>query len=91
MFNSVSEAAKAGKSLKLYPNPARDIVNIEMDYNKDKTITIFDITGKVVETVKNSDELTTINVANYNKGFYMYEVRTTAGELIKSGKFNIAH
>jgi hypothetical protein len=78
-------------NVKVYPNPAKDVLNIETNYGKEVVINIYDITGKKVESIRNNEQITKINVAEFNKGFYMYEIKTTSNDLIKSGKFSVAH
>lgn len=91
LFNSISEAAKAAATVKVYPNPAVSILNIDLDYEKEKIINIFDITGKVVQTLRSSANRTDIDVSMFNKGMYLYEIRTAGNDMIKSGRFNVAH
>ncbi|MFN4971434.1 MAG: T9SS type A sorting domain-containing protein [Bacteroidota bacterium] len=91
LFNSISEAAKAAATVKVYPNPAVNVLNIDLDYEKEKIINLFDITGKVVQSLRTSANRTDIDVSQFNKGMYLYEIRTAGNELIKSGRFNVAH
>jgi hypothetical protein len=86
---SLSPAAIAAKTVKVYPNPAQNFVNIDLEYNGQAQIKIVDITGKVVyngaSTLKNNK----IDISDLKRGMYFYEIRTESNEIIKSGKFNI--
>ena len=74
---------------KVYPNPVKDVLNIDVNYDLPKVLNIFDITGRKVEEVLFDAKNTTVNVSNYNHGFYFYEIRTKEGEMIKSGKIQV--
>ncbi len=91
LFNNLSEAQLASGSVKVYPNPAKDVLNIELNYKKGFVINIFDVTGKLVETINGSEGINQINVADYKRGFYIYDIRTSENEVIKNGKFNVSH
>nr|WP_317631096.1 T9SS type A sorting domain-containing protein [uncultured Flavobacterium sp.] len=63
--------------LKIYPNPASNVVNISSDLLGAKNVEIFDVLGKQV--VKTTTEQT-VNVANLKAGVYMMKV-TQDGKL----------
>ena len=60
----------AKSSLKVYPNPATDIVNISSD-KKVENITVIDMTGKKVQSFKAANQ---INVSSLAKGTYILQV-----------------
>jgi photosystem II stability/assembly factor-like uncharacterized protein len=65
---AVNEAS-AKSNLKVYPNPAVDVVNITA--NKDiKSVTIYDLSGK---KVKSSTDAATVNVSSLAKGTYIVQ------------------
>lgn len=72
---SVKENNIAG--LKIYPNPASNVVNISSDLLGAKNVEIFDVLGKQV--VKTTTEQT-VNVASLKAGVYMMKV-TQDGKL----------
>ena len=66
--------------IKLYPNPAKDILNV---YNAETTeFTIFDMSGKAVMNGKISDGK--INVSELVKGVYMLQTGKSASRFIKN-------
>ncbi|MCK5338431.1 MAG: T9SS type A sorting domain-containing protein, partial [Bacteroidales bacterium] len=75
--------------ISVYPNPARDILNITS--STDIThVTVMNYVGQVVYNQKVvEDNDLQLNVAGYETGVYMVKVETTAGILIK--KVTIAH
>jgi len=72
----------------VYPNPTRDIVNINADASGIAELTISDITGKTVRqgqiTLNNGKS--TVNVSDLENGLYIFNVRLESGE---TSKFNI--
>jgi hypothetical protein len=72
----------------VYPNPTRDIVNINADASGIADLTISDITGKVVRqsqiTLNNGQSA--VNISDLDKGLYFFNVKLETGEV---SKFNI--
>lgn len=60
------------EGLKMYPNPAKNILNIETALNNKVSVIIFDIVGKQVlnSNVNNN----TVNIENLNSGIYMVKI-----------------
>lgn len=78
-YNSITTATPGltENNIKVYPNPVKDILNINAEVKK---ITVRDITGKVVllsETQQN------INMAHLSKGVYLLQVQTAEGLIEK--------
>jgi hypothetical protein len=89
-FNvGVDELSKAAQSLNVYPNPASDLVNFSIDYNKAASVKMMDITGRVIETVNFDMNNAQVDVRNYNAGIYMYQVLDNEGQVIKAGKVTV--
>ena len=86
----VNDLSKAAQSVKVYPNPAKDVVNFSVDGNIAKTICVMDITGRTIEVVKVNTNDTQINIGEYSNGIYLYQIKSENGDLIKSGKFNVS-
>lgn len=69
-----------------YPNPATTETNIKFSLAQatDVTITVTDLSGKVIKSVKNSynsgTQVVTLNTDNMPAGEYVYTVRTAQGE-----------
>jgi hypothetical protein len=62
--------------LKIYPNPTSDILRIEADAEI-KSFSIFDIQGRLLETVNVNSESVELNMSRFVKGTYMLSVITT--------------
>ena len=62
----------------IYPNPARDIINIQVMPNVFHTYSIYNIGGQIIH---DSEEIsTTINVSSLPSGIYFIEFQTTEGQ-----------
>ncbi len=73
-------------SISLYPNPAKDVVNVQCTMNdvQVKAIEVFDMYGKLLQTVSMTPETTTINVSGLASGMYFVRVTTEEGAVTKS-------
>jgi hypothetical protein len=62
--------------VQIYPNPATDIVNIDVAGVVDAKVLLFNNTGVLVGTYNLNDSKTSINVSNLAKGMYIVKVKT---------------
>lgn len=78
---SITNTAISG-SVKIYPNPAQDILHIDLDNLSDfQTITIVDVNGRVVLT-SNAIERS-IDIKTLETGFYTLTMLTKTGTIVK--------
>ena len=77
------------ETIKVYPNPARDYINVDIEATnfKQSDIELFDMQGKLVKKAKlKSKQGNRINVSNLNAGAYTYNVsingKTISGKII---------
>lgn len=89
LFNSLTEIEKAAQSLSVYPNPASEVINFTIDYNKASSVQMMDITGRVIETVNFNMNNAQVDVRNYNAGVYLYQVLNNEGQVVKTGKVTV--
>lgn len=71
---AVNEPETAEK-IKLYPNPVKDVLNIQSAYPI-KEIGIYDIQGKLIQTASNTNK---ISLASLPKAMYLVQVETEKG------------
>ncbi|VXB22950.1 MULTISPECIES: YCF48-related protein [Chryseobacterium] len=69
-YLAASEVKPEKNSVKVYPNPTSDFVNIKSD-KKVSEIKLIDISGKILKTVKAAAQ---INISEYPHGMYFLEV-----------------
>ena len=63
--------------LNVYPNPASDVINVSVNKAVDATISIIDVTGKVVKTSALNGMTTALNTSDLTSG--IYHVKITDG------------
>jgi hypothetical protein len=74
-------------SVTLYPNPAKEYIDIRVDGDVNVTMMeVYDVYGKLINTVGVCDTpvQTRINVSNLANGMYFVRVTTEAGVVTKS-------
>jgi hypothetical protein len=68
----------------IYPNPSTGMIhftNLEYPGYPDQSITIHDLTGRVVKTQDVEDQGTTVDLADQDKGVYIVKVGSTATKI----------
>ncbi len=92
LVTATDDKPLADKVLRLFPNPARDVVNLAFDfkYPTDATITIADLTGRVVSILDKTgltNEVLPIALTGLASGNYLARVATQEGT--KTVKFEV--
>ncbi len=85
--------AAAEPVLKFYPNPATSNVTFDFQtaYETGHSLQIYNFPqGKKVYEAKNMAQRTTINLNEYSRGVYIYQLRDRSGRMIESGKFQVS-
>jgi uncharacterized delta-60 repeat protein len=78
-----TEDFDAQTSLKLYPNPAKDFVTIEMILTNENKLKVFDINGQTVLSKDLKTNSTIVNISHFAAGVYMFEISNELGSTIK--------
>ncbi|MFN2439793.1 MAG: T9SS type A sorting domain-containing protein [Chitinophagaceae bacterium] len=78
--------------IRFFPNPASSIVNFDFQkaYEKGYTLQVYSFLGKKMYEKINVDQRTSINLSEYNRGVYIYQLRNKAGKMVESGKFQVS-
>jgi hypothetical protein len=72
-------------SVSLYPNPAKEYVDIRVDGDLNvKTMEVYDVYGKLLNTVIVTENPTRINVSGLANGMYFVRVSTEEGMVTKT-------
>jgi len=72
-------------SVTLYPNPAKEYVDIRVNGDLNVTMMeVYDVYGKLINTVNVVENPTRINVSNLSNGMYFVRVTTEAGMVTKT-------
>ena len=72
-------------SMKLYPNPVTNTLNVEFEGTDDPqgTLTVTDITGVVVLTRECHNPVTQLDVSNLTPGLYVVSFRNAQGVVVR--------
>ena len=63
------------KTIKVYPNPAKDILTIETNFNKDQRFEVINLIGQTIFTAS-INKKTTINTSAFANGVYILKLYT---------------
>jgi len=70
--------------VKVFPNPASGIVNIELKNGKDKSIAVLDITGRVVLANSDKNDSVKLDISTLSNGIYYVRIQSqNATDIIK--------
>jgi hypothetical protein len=67
--------------VKMYPNPAKDILNIQSETEELTKVSITDLNGRVVKEVTNN--LSQISLGNLAKGIYMVTIESATAKKVE--------
>lgn len=79
--------------VRFYPNPATSVINFDFqkEYDKGYSIQIFNaILGRKAYELVNIPERMSVNLSEFSRGIYIYQLRDKSGRMVESGKFQVA-
>jgi endoglucanase len=65
--------------LKLFPNPAKGFINLEMTNQNIKYSQLCDLSGQVIQSINIKNGLNTYDISNLKPGIYFVRISTTEG------------
>jgi len=71
-------------NISLYPNPAKEYIDVRVDEFNVTSMEVYDVYGKLINTINVIDNPTRINVSNLASGMYFVRVTTEQGVATKS-------
>ena len=79
------------KHVKFYPNPATSVINFEFQKanNISYSFQVFNFLGKKVFEVANVTPKTTINLSDFPRGIYIFQLKDQNGRVIESDRFQV--
>ncbi len=78
---------------KFYPNPAVSQITFDFDQNFDKSYSfqVYNFVGKKVLDIPAVNQKTVVNVTDFYRGVYIFQLKDKSGKMIDSGKFQVSH
>ena len=86
----VGKTASA-RIVRFYPNPASETIHFESRQNSQQPLQlrIFNFMGKKLVEVRRVTNPTRIDLNNFGRGLYLFQVVDSRGQIIESGKFQV--
>jgi hypothetical protein len=81
----------ARKTVRFYPNPATSFVLFEFPKAPPTgtSFQIYNFLGKKVLDLQRLNARTQVDLTNYTRGFYIYQLVDGSGRILESGKFQV--
>jgi hypothetical protein len=78
--------------VKFYPNPATSIITFDFQsgYDKNYNLQIYNFIGKKVQEINNITPKTTVNLNDFYRGIYIFQLKDKNGKVIDTGKFQVS-
>lgn len=80
------------KIVRFYPNPATSFITFDFQQGNEKsyTLQIYNLPGKKVHEVTEITPKTVVNLTDFFRGIYVFQLRDKTGRLIEAGKFQVS-
>lgn len=100
LFGSFAGYAQSGtvtppqvpvKMVRFFPNPATSLINFEFQKvsTQSYAFQVFNFLGKKVIDLPQVSARTQIDLTNYSRGLYIFQLKDSKGRVIESGKFQV--
>ena len=78
--------------VRLYPNPATSVINLDLGtaVNRGYTVQVYSFLGRKMYEASNVNQRISLDLTDYNRGVYIYQLRDRSGKLIETGKFQVS-
>lgn len=85
---SVSSVSKNADNISIYPNPARNDINVVFNANSNiKNIAVYNLIGKVVSVYKVYGNSAKLDLSNVPSGIYFMRLVDNTGNVVATRKF----
>jgi len=91
--SQTNRPAQDPRITRFYPNPAVSQITFDFDPNMDQNYSfqVYNFVGKKVLDLSSVNPRTVVNVTDFYRGVYIFQVRDRSGRLVDSGKFQVSH
>lgn len=79
---AVDDIEKVNSKISVYPNPVKNNEFFINGIDKNETIRIFDLNGKLLKTIHNVNSKDLININNLPKGMYVVKAKSQSSKII---------
>lgn len=77
--------------VRYYPNPATTFISFEFEKEATKqySLQIYNFLGRTMLETRIQTVKATIDLTEFNRGIYFYQLRDKSGHIVESGKFQV--
>lgn len=89
---SVDNPETVIKQVRFFPNPASSFINFEFKDNSNLSnysLKVFNFIGKKVLENNNLSARTVVNLNDFFRGVYIFQLTDRTGKVVESGKFQV--
>jgi len=88
----ISSLQPASRIVRFYPNPATSVINFDFipGTEKNYNFQVFSFLGKKVIELNNISLKTSINLSDFYRGVYIFQLRDKNGKVVDTGKFQVS-
>ncbi len=82
----------SASTVRFYPNPASSYITFEdvlKKYDKSYSIQLFNFLGKKVFEFSLRDQKNIVNLTDFFRGIYIFQLKDANGKIVESGKFQV--
>ena len=78
--------------IRFYPNPATSVINFDFVPGTEKNFNfqVFSFLGKKVIELNTITPKTSINLSDFYRGVYIFQLRDKNGKVVETGKFQVS-
>ena len=90
-YSQSNTTESSNRIIKFYPNPATSFINFDFlrSYDVNYTLFIFNFMGKKIIEIKNTPSRINLNLVDFYRGIYIYQLRDKNGIIMETGKFQV--
>lgn len=91
-----SQAQKTGSGdggnsiARFYPNPAINNITFQFSNEQNYNLQIFSFLGRKMSETANVSNKTNINLSDFTRGVYIYQLYDRSGKMVETGKFQVS-
>ena len=80
------------KIVRFFPNPAISQITFSFDqsYDKNYSLQVFNFIGKKVFELQAVSPRNTVDISDFYRGLYVFQLKDKSGKIIESGKFQVS-
>lgn len=82
LLNVGIESYELANKVVLFPNPAKDLLNIKIDGDQMREVSIYSAIGELIDRIRPENELLKYDVSRLSKGIYFVRVENLKGEFV---------